>query len=205
VLFRSVCSSDLEELRRPAAPPLARIVVGVDPNASSDEAANSAGIVVAGHDGRPGNARSGYVLADRTIVRGGPRAWAAAAVKAYYDFQADRIVAEKNQGGEMVELTIHTVDPNVPVKLVSASRAKRTRAEPVSALYEGSETVPPRVFHVGVFPELEEEMTTWTPESESPDRMDALVWALTELMLGQSGAMKSTVPHGRIDRPTRVR
>jgi phage terminase large subunit-like protein len=197
--------TQIEELRRPAAPPLARIVVGVDPNASSDEAANSAGIVVAGHDGRPGNARSGYVLADRTIVRGGPRAWAAAAVKAYYDFQADRIVAEKNQGGEMVELTIHTVDPNVPVKLVSASRAKRTRAEPVSALYEGSETVPPRVFHVGVFPELEEEMTTWTPESESPDRMDALVWALTELMLGQSGAMKSTVPHGRIDRPTRVR
>lgn len=193
----------LREDPRDRAKRLGRIVVGVDPNASSDEAANSAGIIVAGHDGKPGNARNGYVLADRTITRGGPRAWAQAAVDAFHEWQADRIVAEKNQGGEMVELTIHTVDPNVPVKLVSASRGKRTRAEPIAALYEGSDTVAPRVWQVGIFPELEEEMTTWTPEAESPDRMDAAVWALTELMLGTSGTMRSTVPRGRIPTPAR--
>jgi phage terminase large subunit-like protein len=86
---------------------------------------------------------------------------------------------------------------------VSATRGKRTRAEPVAALYEGSEVVPGRVHHVGAMPELEEEMTTWTPEAESPDRMDAAVWALTELMLGASGTMRSTVPRGRIPTPAR--
>jgi phage terminase large subunit-like protein len=182
---------------------LHRIVVAVDPNVSSDEGSNAAGIIVCGSDGRPGNERKGYVLEDDTIVRGGPRAWAAAAVHAYHEWDADRIVAEKNQGGEMVELTLHTVDPTVPVKLVNASRGKRPRAEPISALYEGSDTLPPRIFHVGVFPELEEEMTTWTPESESPDRMDALVWGMTELMLKAGGTMKSTVPKGRIATPVR--
>lgn len=192
----------IESIRIAEAPPLARIVVAVDPNASSDEAANSAGIVVVGRSAQ----RNGYVLADKTIVRGGPRAWAAASVAAYHDWSADRIVAEKNNGGEMVGLTIETVDATVPIKLVSASRGKRTRAEPVSALYEGApgwETNPaakkPRVFHVGAFPDLEDEMCLWTPELESPDRMDALVWGLTELMLGAgSGVYKSSVARGTI-------
>lgn len=195
-----------------AVPDLYRIVVGVDPNASSDEAANSAGIIVAGvtaHRDAFGR-QHGYVLDDRTVIRGGPRAWARAAVDAYHDWSADLIVAEKNNGGEMVEITIHSVDRSVPVKLVSASRGKRTRAEPIATLYEGDEgwehdpaVRQPSVHHAGVFPELEDEQTTWTPEAESPDRMDAAVWALTELLVGApSGEYHSTVATGTL--PTTV-
>jgi len=189
--------AQLDSLRVPGAPELERIVVAVDPNLVSDEAANDAGVVVVGRGHRD---QFGYVLEDRTITRGGPRAWARAAVEAYHEHRADRIVAEKNAGGEMVELTIHTVDPDVPVKLVSASRGKRVRAEPVASLYEGDPEKgnPARVRHVGTFPELEEQMTTWRPGEESPDRMDALVWGLTELMLGARRTMKSHVPRGRI-------
>lgn len=189
--------AQLDELRVPAAPDMERIVVAVDPNLVSDEAANDAGVIVVGRGSRD---QFGYVLADDTITHGGPRAWARAAVDSYHRWGADRIVAEKNAGGEMVELTIHAVDDGVPVKLVSASRGKRTRAEPVAALYEGDEDLgnPPRVRHVGTFPELEEQMTTWAPGAESPDRMDALVWGLTELMLGPSRRMRSSVPKGRI-------
>lgn len=195
---------DAVRIRPELVPPLGRIVVAVDPNASNDEAANSAGIIVVG---RSVNVpRLGYVLDDRTITRGGPRAWAAASVLAYDDWKADRIVAEKNNGGEMVRLTIETVDSTVPITLVNASRGKRTRAEPVSSLYEGQEgwqesphLNAPKVRHAGIFPDLEDEMTTWTPESESPDRMDALVWGLSELMLGVgSGRYKSSVARGRI-------
>jgi len=184
----------IDALRIEEAPPLSRVVVAVDPNVSSSEAANDAGIVVAGRGQRD---RYGYVLADRTVTRGGPRAWAQAAVDAYHDWSADRIVAEKNNGGEMVGLTIKTVDATVPVKLVSASRGKRTRAEPIAAYYEGSDSAEPQVRHVGAFPELEDEMTTWTPEAESPNRMDALVWALSELLLtGGSGRYTSMVARG---------
>lgn len=188
----------IDDLRVDQEPDLARIVVGVDPNASSDEAANSAGVIVAGRDGRSQFERHAYVLADRTITRGGPRAWAQAAVDAYHDFKADLIIAEKNQGGEMVEVMLKTVDPTVPVKLVSASRGKRTRAEPIASLYVGSDTIPGRVHHVGSFPDLESEQTTWTPDADSPDRMDALVWALTELMLGgrEGGPMRIASPVG---------
>jgi phage terminase large subunit-like protein len=160
-----------------------RVVVAVDPSASSQ--GDEAGIVVAakGKDGH------GYVLADKSL-RGSPYTWALAAVTAYHDHKADRIVAEANNGGEMVELTIRTVDPNVPVKLVNASRGKVTRAEPIVALYEKS-----RVHHVGPFPELEEQQTSWVPgEGESPDRLDALVWALTELMV--TGAWGGRVASG---------
>lgn len=178
-------------------PPLNRIVVAVDPNASSDEAANDAGVIVVGRNNDFG--RRAYVLADRTITKGGPRAWAAAAVDAYYEFEADRIVAEKNNGGEMVKITIKTVDKTVPVKLVSASKGKRTRAEPVSALYEEGELHPlGQVFHAGVFPELEDQMVTWTPDAESPDRLDAAVWGLSELMLGPTMTSRSNVPKGRL-------
>lgn len=170
-------------------PELRRIVVAVDPNASSDEAANSAGIIVAGL----GNDGIAYVLDDRTLEVGGPRAWATAARTAYFDHEADRIVAEKNNGGEMVEITIAAADPDVrvPVKLVSASKGKRARAEPIATMYEGKR---PQVRHVGGFPELEDEMCTWTPGMDSPDRMDALVWGLTELLIGQpSGKYHSSV------------
>ena len=171
----------LDETRVEAkdCPPLKRIVVGVDPAASSEENSNETGIVVAGVDAR----NHGYVIEDWS-GRGTPDQWARRAVAAYRKHEADRIIAEKNQGGEMVALTIRGVDPNAPVKLVNASSGKRTRAEPVAALYQPIEGVREAiVHHVGVFPELEDEMTTWTGGRDSPDRMDALVWALTELKL----------------------
>ncbi len=154
---------------------LTRIAVAVDPSASSGGA--ETGIIVAGV-ARNGH---GYVLADRT-VRGSPETWATAAVRAYHDYQADVLVAEKNQGGEMVAAVLGTAPGAPPVKLVHASRGKQTRAEPVSLLYERG-----MVHHVGGFPQLEQQMVSWVPGEDSPDRMDALVWALTELMLGMGG------------------
>jgi phage terminase large subunit-like protein len=97
-------------------------------------------------------------------------------VAAYHRHRADRIVAEVNQGGEMVEHTVRTVDRNVAYKAVHASRGKQARAEPIAALYEQG-----KVHHVGAFPELEDQMCQWQPGGDSPDRIDALVWALTEL------------------------
>jgi phage terminase large subunit-like protein len=146
------------------------VVVGVDPSATST--GDEAGIVVAGT-----GKGEGFVLADESL-QGSPLVWAKAAVTAYHKHRADRIIAEANQGGEMVELTIRQVDPSVPLKLVHASRGKQTRAEPISAQYEKG-----LVHHVGNFPALEDEMCLWIPGDASPNRMDALVWALTELML----------------------
>jgi phage terminase large subunit-like protein len=175
----------IDKLRVDVAPPLSRIVVAVDPNTTSGESADNAGIVVAGlgHSDK-----HGYVLADRTQTRGGPRAWAQAAVDAYYEFEADLIVVEVNNGGEMCELVIHSVDPTVPVKKITASRGKRTRAEPVAALYESDEAHEKvgRVHHVGPaanFAALEDELTTWVAGDASPGRLDAAVWSLTELKL----------------------
>jgi len=154
------------------APGLRRIVVGVDPAISNTGDSDYTGIVVCaiGQDGH------GYVLEDRS-VRGTPEQWASRAVAAYHDHKADRIVAEKNQGGDMVESTIRHVDPNVAYRGVHASKGKLPRAEPISALYEQG-----RCHHVGVFAGLEEEMCNYVPGAEkSPDRMDAAVWAFTEL------------------------
>jgi len=154
------------------APGLRRIVVGVDPAISNTGDSDYTGIVVCaiGQDGH------GYVLEDRSI-RGTPEQWASRAVAAYHDHKADRIVAEKNQGGDMVESTIRHVDPNVAYRGVHASKGKLPRAEPISALYEQG-----RCHHVGVFAGLEEEMCNYVPGAEkSPDRMDAAVWAFTEL------------------------
>lgn len=164
-------------------PDLTRVVVAVDPSGTGgdEDKGDFIGIVVAGRDRGRDLAGRGYVLADRTL-KAGPDKWAREAVKAYHEFQADCIVAEKNFGGAMVEHTIRTVDPRVPVKLVSASRGKAVRAEPVAALYEQS-----RVVHAEQFAELEDQMVMFTHEEYlgdgSPDRADALVWALTELML----------------------
>lgn len=160
----------IEQRRVKAAPTLERIVVAIDPSATAT--GDEAGIIVAGRNGD-----HAYVLADDSL-QGSPLTWARAAVAAYHRWKADRIVAEQNNGGEMVELTISTADATVPVKLVHASRGKQTRAEPVAALYEQG-----RVHHVGNFDALEDEQCLWTPGDPSPNRMDALVWAITELMI----------------------
>jgi len=157
---------------------LARVVVAIDPAATSGEESDETGIIVAGSI--PGERSHGYVIADRSM-RGSPIEWATAAIEAYREFNADRIVAETNNGGEMIETVLRSIDPNIPYTSVRASRGKRTRAEPISALYEQG-----LIHHVGVFAALEDQMTTWTPDqNQSPDRMDALVWAMTELLLGE--------------------
>lgn len=150
---------------------LDRIVVSIDPSATSE--GDEAGIIVAGQDRVTAES---YVLADKSL-QGSPLTWARAGVAAYHLFKANCIVAEANNGGEMVSTVIALVDDKVPVELVHASRGKQTRAEPVSSLYEKD-----KVHHVGAFPELEDEMCLWLPGDPSPNRMDALVWAITKLM-----------------------
>lgn len=171
----------LDEGRTSRAPDLVRLVVAVDPPASAGEKADECGLIAAGIDGR-GHA---YVLADGTTQGLSPHAWAARAVGLYHSLQADRIVCEINQGGAMVESLIAQVDASVPVRTVYATRAKAVRAEPVAALYERG-----LVHHVGAHPTLEDQMTEFTGGTHaagsrkgSPDRVDALVWALTDLML----------------------
>jgi phage terminase large subunit-like protein len=168
----------IDAARVDETPEMARIVVAVDPPVTAKPNSDACGIVVVGK-GADGRA---YVLADRTIQGRSPEIWARAAIAAYRDFAADRIVAEVNQGGDMVPLTLRSVDATVPVTQVRATRGKWLRAEPVAALYaEG------RVIHVGSFPELEAQMlsfgTNALGQARSPDRLDALVWALTALML----------------------
>ena len=146
-------------------------VVGIDPAATSGEGSDETGIVVSavGSDG------DYYVLADYSL-RASPLTWGGAAVQAFDDWEADHVTPETNNGGEMVETTLQTIRPNLPIRPVHASRGKATRAEPISSLYEQG-----RVHHVGTFPKLEDQMTTWIPGMKSPDRMDALVWSLTDL------------------------
>jgi len=168
----------IDAARREHAPDLARVVVAVDPAASSHEGSDETGIVVAGKDDRG----HGWVIEDLS-GRYEPAGWAKAAINAYFRHSADRIVAEVNNGGDMVENTLRTLDANVSYTAVRASRGKITRAEPIAALYEQG-----RVHHVGGFPELEDQMTGFTADIDrgkmgSPDRVDALVWALTELIV----------------------
>ena len=186
-----------EALREAVAARMRRIVVGLDPNTTSGESADAAGIIVAGQ----GEDDHGYILDDRTVVKGGPSVWRAAAVDAYHDWQADKVIGEANNGGEMVDLVIKGFDKTVPVELVHASRGKRTRAEPVAALYTLDEEHEkyPTVHHIGAFPDLEDEQTTWTPADESPNRMDAAVWALTKLRIWQPpAAVGVAAPQGDI-------
>ena len=162
-----------------ARPDMTRIVVGVDPSGTkgAEDGGDAIGIVVVGK-GVDGNA---YVLADRTCKLS-PDGWGKRAVQAYHEFKADRIVAERNFGGAMVEHVIRTVDPKVSYREVTASRSKVVRAEPVAALYEQG-----KVKHVGGFSELEDECCAMTADGfvgdGSPNRVDGLVWAITELML----------------------
>ena len=161
--------------KRYKIPEMARMVVAIDPAVTSGEDADDTGIIVAGLgvNGR------GYVWADYTCHLS-PGEWGARAVNAYHEHRADRIIGEINNGGDLVEMNIRTVDPNISYKGVHASRGKRVRAEPVAALYEQG-----RIQHVNEFDDLEDQMCNFAPDQmdNSPDRVDALVWAFTELML----------------------
>jgi len=170
--------SKIDALRVKTAPQMKRIVVALDPAATKNANSDETGLVVCGL----GTDNHGYVLADLTL-RGSPEEWGRAAVHAYRLHGADRIIGETNNGGEMVAHVIRTVDRLVPFKAVHASRGKITRAEPISALYEQD-----RCHHVGAFPALEDQMCEYDPKTAkySPDRMDALVWAFTELFNGAS-------------------
>lgn len=173
----------IEAARVRTAPALVRVVVAIDPAATSGERSDETGIIVAGKDGQG----HGWVLADLS-GRYPPAEWAKAAIAAYRAHSADRIVAEVNNGGEMVEATLRVIDPNLAFAAVHASRGKITRAEPVAALYEQG-----RVHHLGAFPQLEDQMCNLSPGARddanirrtghSPDRVDALVWALTDLLV----------------------
>jgi phage terminase large subunit-like protein len=172
----------IEDTRWPAhrnVPELIRIVIAIDPAVSSGDEADETGIIVAGIDAN----NHGYVLADQS-GRYPPTEWARIAIRLYRQYNADRIVAEVNNGGAMVEATVRVVDANVSYKAVHASRGKVVRAQPVAALYEQS-----RIHHVGAFPALEDQMCAFTTDFDraaagfSPDRCDALVWAFSELMV----------------------
>jgi phage terminase large subunit-like protein len=179
----------LDSLRVKEAPQMARIVVALDPAVTANEDSDETGIVAVGlgYDGK------GYVLRDATGIYT-PNEWAQAAVHIAHDLRADAIVAEVNQGGDMVERIIRTVDQNIRFRSVRATRGKALRAEPVAALYEQG-----RIHHIGAFAKLEDQMCTWSPltSSKSPDRLDALVWGITELMLG-SNEQEYFIPQGLI-------
>lgn len=166
---------DIDVYRVESAPEsLQRIVVAVDPAVTNTEDSDEHGIIVVGANGD-----HGYVLADGSMS-GTPNAWARRAIALYDEYQADEIVAEVNQGGDMVESTIKSIRPNINVRQVRATRGKHVRAEPVAALYEQG-----RFHHVGAFPELESQMTEMTNAGfegdGSPDRLDALVWGASNL------------------------
>jgi phage terminase large subunit-like protein len=176
----------IDAARVSEVPRLSRVAVAVDPATTATEASDETGIVAAGVDAT-GQA---YVLADCSL-RASPDGWARAAVELYRRTKADRIVYEANQGGDMVATVLRHVDPNVPLRAVHASRGKRVRAEPIAALYEQG-----RVHHVGVHGLLEDQLCGWVPGAEdSPDRLDALVWCLTELV-EHSAAQVSLVDYG---------
>ena len=178
--------------------PLNRIVVAIDPNASSEEDSNECGIVCAGL-GDDGHA---YVLDDISGVMA-PNEWARTAIRLLRERMGDRIIAETNNGGEMVENTLRMVDPSVPYSAVWASRGKVTRAEPISALYEQG-----RVHHVGAFPRLEDQMCAFTVDFDrrvmghSPDRVDALVWAWSAF--GANRNLERGAPYVRFLRAVRM-
>ena len=167
----------LDALRVRTAPPLIRIVVAIDPSGSDKDSAAECGIVIAGVDAKA----HGYVIGDKTDHMT-PATWGGVAVEEYENHKADRIVGEQNFGGQMVDYVVRSEaqlrNKSVAYKAVTASRGKLLRAEPVSALYEQG-----RGHHVGAYPALEDEMCTWQPGMKSPNRLDALVWAFTELLL----------------------
>ena len=170
--------SKIEDLRVRSAGPMMRIVVAIDPPATSDADSAEAGIIACGIGPCTCKGKEeihGFVMEDYS-KQASPSEWAEAAIFAYHRLMADLIVGEVNNGGEMVGYTVYTVDPHVNYKAVHASKGKYTRAEPISAMYEKG-----NVHHVGSFPILEDQLCTWLPGEKSPDRLDSLVWAFTEL------------------------
>ena len=171
---------NLDETRVVKIPEMQRIIVGIDPAVTNNEGSDETGIIIAGKgiDGR-------YYVLDDVSGKMTPDGWCRLAIDMYYKYQADRIVAETNNGGDLVERLIRTIDNDVAYTPVHASRGKLVRAEPIAALYEQR-----KVSHVGMFSELEEQLCSFTVGSrQSPDRLDALVWALTELSQSSGTAM----------------
>ncbi len=165
--------SNLDETRikKEEVPEMKKIVVGIDPAVTSGDDSDETGMIVCGKgvDGR-------YYVLDDLSLRDTPDGWMRKAVGAYYKYQADVIIAETNNGGDLVQSLLRTIDKGVPYRKVHASRGKLTRAEPIAALYEQK-----KVSHCGIFAKLEEQLCFYTGDDKSPDRLDALVWALTEL------------------------
>ena len=171
---RSQFDEDGFRVRKEKLPTLTRVLVAVDPAVSANEGSDETGIVVValGSDG------IAYVLEDGTLSSATPNEWARQVVALYRAHNADRVIAEVNNGGDLVEANVRNVEATIPFTQVRATRGKAVRAEPVSALYEQK-----RVRHLGVLAKLEDQMCTWDPgmPGKSPDRVDALVWGLTEL------------------------
>jgi phage terminase large subunit-like protein len=165
----------IDENRVKKAPVMKRLVVAIDPATTAKKTSDETGIVIAGL----GVDDKGYVLGDKSGIYT-PNGWGKKAINAYYDNEADLVVAEVNNGGDMVETILRNLDVSIPYKDVWASRGKITRAEPIHAFYEQG-----RIKHVGTHEGLETQMTTWDSKAgeKSPDRVDALVWAFTELMI----------------------
>lgn len=161
------------------APDLKRIVVAIDPSTTNNEESAETGIIVTGIDDN----EHGYVLEDCSL-RATPAQWAKVAINAYHRWQADKIIAETNNGGMLVETVLRQIEPTIPYKSVTASRGKVTRAEPISALSEQG-----KIHHAGYFPQLENQLTTYVPGDKSPDRLDAFVWAMHELMISPRASM----------------
>lgn len=171
----------IDKARVDSAPRLERILIGLDPSATSGPLSDACGIIVVGRD-KSGPDPQAYVLADATLSGATPLQWAQKAVQLFHIFEADAILAETNQGGEMISTVLGQIDANVPVISRHAVRSKSSRALPVSLLYQKG-----RVHHVGTMDALEDELCAFggPNQSGSPDRMDALVWAVSELLLGQ--------------------
>lgn len=183
----------IDRLRINIKPQFNRVVVAIDPATTSTALSDETGIVVLGKD----HIGNGYLIEDLS-GKYSPNEWAVIASQAVKNHQADCIVAEKNQGGDMVQAVIRQHDQHTRIKLVTATKGKYVRAEPIYSLYEAN-----KIYHVGFFPILERQMITFEPEKgKSPDRVDALVWGFTDLMLGISGNYKGKT-HGKIKRPTK--
>lgn len=186
----------IEENRLDEVPDMITVAVGVDPSGGGDEIGIVTGGVIAspcpcGLEDQKG---PHYAVLDDRSLRTSPEGWALVTAQSYHDWEADVIVAERNYGGDMVESTIRNHDPALPVRLVSASRGKQVRAQPISLLYERGQ-----VHHIGAHAKLESEQTSWNPvESKwSPNRLDALVWALTSVSTGISGERRAHAPRRR--------
>jgi phage terminase large subunit-like protein len=154
-------------------PPLSRLIVSIDPAVTNTKDSDETGIIVCGSDVKG----YGYILGDYSF-KGSPYEWATKAVQVFKEFKADSVLVEVNQGGDMVSAVLRQVEPSLPIREIRAHVGKRLRAEPVAAMYEQG-----RIKHIGVYDKLEEQMTTWTPESsDSPDRLDAMVQAFSDLL-----------------------